>query len=62
MNINKNIISNVEHYTLYGIRITHYKNENIHRAYIGGKKYETKTRSDMIYTIQNIQAGIGVIH
>lgn len=56
------IISNIEHYTLYGINVAYYKDEDIHRAFIGGKKYEAKSRGDMMYIIQNIQAGVGVVH
>lgn len=56
------VISNTEHYTLYGIDVTYYKDEDIHRAFIGGKKYETKSRGDMMYIIQNLQAGVGVVH
>lgn len=56
------VISNIEHYTLYGIDVAYHKDEGVYRAFIGGNKYETSSKGDMMYIIQNIQAGIGVIH
>lgn len=47
-------------YELYGIKIQ--VEGDTHIAFIGGKKYETKSRGDMVYLIQQLQAGIGVIH
>lgn len=49
-------------YTLYGIDVAYYKKEDVHRAFIGFKKYETKSKEDMMYIIQNLQAGVGVVH
>lgn len=56
------VISNVVHYTIYGVDVIYDKTEGIYRAFIGGKKYEETSLSTLQYVIQNLQNGVGVIH
>lgn len=50
------------HHVLYGIDV--YKNRYTGECYcyINGKKVEKEDLSDMKYYIQQLQAGIGVVH
>lgn len=56
------VISRYETYNIYGINVEYDKENNIYTAFIGGKKYQKNTFGDMVYTIQNLRSGIGVIH
>lgn len=55
-------LSNIEHYTVYGIDIIYDKEEAVYRAFVGGKKYEHSDFSSLKYIIQNLQNGVGVVH
>jgi len=56
------VINRYIHYTAYGIDITYDTETGIYTADIGGIVYRETSYSQMLYIIQCLQVGIGVIH